>query len=500
MFVIYRLFSNTHFDTLIHIFCIGINMSMNYPRILHCLYGLSIFGIGYSLTNFYTNHINKYNAVSSILFSIDYHTPFIPPTILFYALSMVWFIGAFFIIPIQELPRLTHKIILAVLIACLAFYYFPLQFYFARNEFNYLIDWQPFYAILNAIDKPFNQSPSLHIVFSILISYVLKNKLSTYPIIWQILFYALSFLIAISTLFTWQHHWIDVMTGVICSLFVIVIEDQLNKAYHQKIVQSIIKYFAIAVVGFLILATVPTLLNLSHIIVAITKFIAYYWLFSFLLLSFLYINQNNIRHKTLSLFFNKNKKGQLSYLSYLLFIPLIGLYYIMLKLALRYQFWQQQTTPIGFSDYQNIEIIAMGKPSKQILTNIAKNYDKILYIDMSVELSAPSFYDNTDYLYCPMLDLMVFDKTQYDRIVTYIIYIKKIMAQNRNKRLLIICQCIMGRSRSVAMMGCILAYFNAYTMDNILSILNTHCPNHLATPYLDKSVIHRLANKGQDKG
>lgn len=497
MFIIYRLFRDTHFDTLIHIFCIGINMSINYPRILHCIYGLSIFGIGYSLTNSYANHINKYNAISSILFLLDYHIPFIAPTILFYSLSMVWFVGVFFIIPIQDLSRLTNKIILAILISGIVFYYFPLQFSFKRESFEYFsLNWQSFYAILNAIDKPFNQSPSLHIVFAILIAYSLKNKLSQYALLWQILFYILSFLIAISTLFTWQHHLIDIVTGIICALIVIVIEHQLNKAYHQKIIQSIIKYLTIAIVGFLVLATVPTLLNLSHIIVAITKFIAYYWLFSFLLLSFLYLNQNKIRHKTLKVFFYKNKNGQLSFLSHLLFMPLIVIYQIMLKLALKYQFWQQQTTPIGFSDYQNIEIIAMGKPSKQILTNIAKNYDKILYIDMSVELSAPSFYDNTDYLYCPMLDLMPLDNTQYDRILTYMTHIQQLIEQNTNQRLLIVCQCVMGRSRSVAMMGCILGYFNHWSFDKVISILNYHCPNHLATPYLDKGVIHRLANKG----
>lgn len=470
-------------------------------RICHCLYALCLFGIGYSLMNFYTNHLNKYNAISSILFSIDYHTPFIAPMIVFYALSMVWFIGSFFIVSINELPRLTQKIILSVLIACLVFYYFPLQFSFVRNEFNYFIDWQPFYDILNVIDKPFNQSPSLHIIFSILIAYVLKNKLSTYPIIWQILFYALSFLIAISTLFTWQHHWIDVITGVICALFVIVIEHQLNKSYHQKIAQSIIKYLTIAVVVFLILVTAPTLLHLSDMVVLIIKGLAYYWLFSFLLLSLLYLNQNSIRHKTLSLFFNKNKKGQLSCLSYLLFMPLIGIYRIMLKMALNYQFWQIQKTPICFNvNHQKIDMIATGKPTNHILKNIASNYDKVICVDMSVELSSPSFCQNIDYLYCPMLDLMPLDNTQYDRILDYMTTIQQLIKQNANQRLLIICQCIMGRSRSVAMMGCILAYFNAYTMDNILSILNTHCPNHLATPYLDKSVIHRLANKGQDKG
>lgn len=484
------------FVTLPHIFYFILIMSSS-QRISHCIYGMSVFGIVYSLMNIYTHKLNEIYTIPSILFDIDYHIPFVPPTILLYSLSMVWFIGSFFIIPIKELSRLTHKIILAILISGLIFYYAPLQFYFKRENFDYFyLNWQPFYAILNAIDKPFNQSPSLHIVFSILIAYALKNKLSQYALLWQILFYILSFLIAVSTLFTWQHHLIDIVTGIICALIVIVIEHKLNKAYHQKIFQSIIKYLTIAIVGFLVLATVPTLLNLSHIIVWIIKLLAYYWLFSFLLLSFLYLNQNKIRHKTLKVFFYKNKNGQLSFLSHLLFMPLIVIYQIMLKLALKYQFWQQQTTPIGFSDYQNIEIIAMGKPSKQILTNIAKKYDKIIYIDMSVELSAPSFYHHITYLYCPMLDLMPLDNTQYDRILTYMTHIQKLIEQNSNQRLLIICQCVMGRSRSVAMMGCILAYFNAYTMDKVLSILNTHCPNHLATPYLDKVVIHRLANQG----
>lgn len=473
-------------------------MQSLYQRVIYCFCGLLIFGMGYSLLNAYTNALNQISQIPSILFDFDYYIPFIPMMIVFYSLSIVWFIGSFFVIPIKELPRLAYKIILASLISCLVFYYFPLHFDFQRNNFNYLnINWQAVYYILYIFDKPFNQSPSLHIVFVILIAHSLRHKIKQYHSILQIIFYVFSFLIAISTLLTWQHHFIDIITGIICAMSVIFIENKLYINYHQKIIQSIIKYLVISILGFLMIVTIPVIFNFPMIFQAIMKYISYYWLFSFLLLCVIYIIQNKIHHKTLKLLFNKNHQGRFYFYSIILFMPLIIIYQLMLLIALRFDFWQYQKLPIllNYND-KKIAILATGKPSKKVFKKMIKNYDKIIYIDTCVEIQNCIVDSNVVYFYCPMLDLMVFDSTQYQRILDYMIMIRKEIEQSLNNRILIICQCAMGRSRSVAMMGCLLAYFNHLTFDELILILDKHCQNHLAKPYLGQSVIDNLAIQG----
>lgn len=86
----------------------------------------------------------------------------------------------------------------------------PLRFSFAKPEVSNVILGLPF-SFLKTFDSPFNQSPSLHIAFAFIFWSVFK-----YLSRWRRIFLMVwLILLGISTLTTYQHHLIDILTGAI---------------------------------------------------------------------------------------------------------------------------------------------------------------------------------------------------------------------------------------------------------------------------------------------
>src|SRR2546423_262441 len=68
------------------------------------------------------------------------------------------------------------------------------------------------FDVLTGVDKPFNQAPSLHIAFFVILWQLYARRV-TGPWIWLV--HSWFALIGVSVLTTFQHHFIDIPTGLL---------------------------------------------------------------------------------------------------------------------------------------------------------------------------------------------------------------------------------------------------------------------------------------------
>jgi len=185
--------------------------------------------------------------------------------------SDVMFICAFlFPYTRLELRVLAARVLFIIVVAVILFTFFPFQFAFekpaSRESFSFL------FGILQA-DLPFNQAPSLHISFAIVLWYSMRKYLT----IWwaKILVATWIWLIVLSTLFVFQHHFIDLPTGAALGFFTLYFihvekDSILIRSFTTPRSLKMGLYYLIASALFLMLSV-----NVAH----------FSWLFFWLFLS-----------------------------------------------------------------------------------------------------------------------------------------------------------------------------------------------------------------------
>lgn len=89
------------------------------------------------------------------------------------------------------------------------FLLWPLRYSFVRPETGGVFGW--LFAVLLGFDKPFNQAPSLHIVLLVVLWVRYAQHLCG---VWRWLLHAWFALIGVSVLTTYQHHFLDIPTGL----------------------------------------------------------------------------------------------------------------------------------------------------------------------------------------------------------------------------------------------------------------------------------------------
>jgi membrane-associated phospholipid phosphatase len=166
------------------------------------------FGALYGLCNLYTSVRSD---IGTAVFAWERTIPFLEWTIVPYLSIVVFFALSFFAGREPEaFRRHLKRLGLALLISVVCYLLYPLRMTFERppvtGGFGLLFD------ALALFDLPYNRAPSLHI--SVLV--ILWARFSAALAGWaSVVLHAWFTLIGVSVLTTYQHHFIDVPTGLL---------------------------------------------------------------------------------------------------------------------------------------------------------------------------------------------------------------------------------------------------------------------------------------------
>lgn len=149
--------------------------------------------------------------VPSIVFDWERAMPFWAWTIVpYWSIDLFYGISLFVCRDRRELDTQALRLLSAQVVAISCFLLFPLHFSFTRPETGGVFGW--LFDVLLGFDKPFNQAPSLHIVLLIVLWVRFAQHLGG---VWRWMLHLWFALIGVSVLTTYQHHFIDLPTGVL---------------------------------------------------------------------------------------------------------------------------------------------------------------------------------------------------------------------------------------------------------------------------------------------
>ena len=172
-----------------------------------------LFFVSYNAANQFTATRGD---VGTAAFDWERHIPFLPWMIIPYWSIDAIYAGSLFLCRTRRELHV-HGLRLAVvsLVCVVCFLLFPLKFSFPRPETSGALGW--LFTQLEFFDLPYNQAPSLHIALLVTLWSLFRVN-TPKPFRWFVHVWAL--LIAVSVLTTWQHHIVDVYTGLVAGTLV----------------------------------------------------------------------------------------------------------------------------------------------------------------------------------------------------------------------------------------------------------------------------------------
>ena len=158
--------------------------------------------------------------VPEIYFAWERAVPFWAWSIVpYWSLNLLYALGFFLCRDAGELARYVTQLLAAQLIATLFFIAFPLQMSWEKPAVSGLSGF--LFSSLAAFDLPFNQAPSLHIILCVVVgAFYLRKAHAVWLKAALVAWFAL---IGLSVLTTYQHHFIDIPTGLAAGYFVLLV-------------------------------------------------------------------------------------------------------------------------------------------------------------------------------------------------------------------------------------------------------------------------------------
>lgn len=185
------------------------------------LIGLTVFFyLTYNGANYFTAWRAQTEVIPHLIFDWEYQIPFIPWTIIpYWSENLFYGLAILLAINLQQLHVLCKRLLAVQIICVLFFLLFPLQQINALNRPELPEIWGRWFDLLMKFDKPYNQAPSLHIALLVVLWTFYVDYFHRIAAKYLI---SLWFgLIALSVLTTWQHHFIDLLFGLLAGSFVI---------------------------------------------------------------------------------------------------------------------------------------------------------------------------------------------------------------------------------------------------------------------------------------
>ena len=149
--------------------------------------------------------------VPVVVFSWESDIPFWAWTILpYWSIDLLYGLSLFACATRRELDTHARRLLTAQVVAVTCFVVVPLRFSFAHPPADGAWGWM--FDALAQFDKPFNQLPSLHIALAAILWGVFARRLTG---VVRRAMEAWFILICASVLTTYQHHFIDIPTGLL---------------------------------------------------------------------------------------------------------------------------------------------------------------------------------------------------------------------------------------------------------------------------------------------
>ncbi len=166
------------------------------------------FFITYGLANW---SASQRADVPSLVFEWEHAIPFWAWTILpYWSIDALYGLSLFVCLTRHELDTHAKRLLTAQAIAITCFVLVPLRFAFAHPAADGV--WGLMFDALAGFDQPFNQLPSLHIALAVILWALYARRLSGIARLAMELWFLL---ICGSVLTTYQHHFIDIPTGLL---------------------------------------------------------------------------------------------------------------------------------------------------------------------------------------------------------------------------------------------------------------------------------------------
>lgn len=405
------------------------------------------FMVIYNFAAWYTSKTEK---VTSFVFDFEKQVPFLSWSIIPYMTSGIFFCSVFFMCQNKEqLKVLTKRMLFVTIAAGICFVVFPLKFSLLKPETGGSILNYSF-LFLKIFDSPFNQSPSLHIAYAFIFWTIFRNlgKLRTFLMLWLIL-------LGISTLTTYQHHFIDILSGTVLAHISFVVFPYRKHDFQYRNFHIANFYF---LSGWIIISA-ALILN---------SFLNHFWLMllwpACMIIIIGYHYQKNNVH------FLKDKKGNISLWRKIFYAPYLIMYWIF------WNFFRKNKKPLEILS----RIYISSRPDSENLNGFEINNHTLIY-DLSAEIEEiPALKKNLSYHSFPFLDIGTFDINETQKLVTEITEnYKKLPADGK-----ILIHCTMGFTRSTVIGILVMKNILSLPIPDAVEIMKKMNKNAIIHPYL----------------